>query len=415
MSQQISTDIPAAPRKRIRKVWSCCLAIVLGTPALAFALMVGLTLAIPLRYESKASIQIRAVQPMLLGISQRPQEDYDSFVNTQIAYLRSPAVLDRALEVTEVARLPIVIQQKDKRAWLARNLRIQSEGQSEIVTISIKTNAEEASEKIVNAVVYSYFNFVEEIHRATDTTLLTQLQVEKRRQTQQVQQLQDNIRRKTGFVAGRESHIVPDSGELLLQEMAIAEVALVKLRAERKAIVERMKTLEREPPTILVQFEPEVVALNAQKDALWKQRKDMSMDDPKGLDILHQIKELEDKISEIATQADDGTMKPLRDHLLAAEKMELCAVEQEVQAQEIMIDELRNAYIDRLTDMAARAENVVNITFDMTQLERTNKTIDAIDNRILAIQSEARAPGRITQLTKAVNTAPSRLWWLGCW
>jgi dGTP triphosphohydrolase len=163
-----------------------------------------------------------------------------------------------------------------------------------------------------------------------------------------------------------------------------------------------------------VQFDPEVVALNRQKDELWKQRKELRLDNPKGVEILHQIKELEDKIGAIAADADDGTMKLMQNHLLAAEGMDLFALDQKIRTQEILLEELAKRYADQLAKSADRSESAVDISFDMTQLARTNKTIDQIDDRILAIQAEARAPGQINQLTKAI-TSPYKRWWLLWW
>jgi capsular polysaccharide biosynthesis protein len=117
----------------------------------------------PIRYEARATIQIRSFkQPFIHDFSLPAQ--YDEFVKTQIALMRSPAVIDKALENPAVAKLPIILKQQDKRAWLQKKLRIKTEGKSEIQTVRITTNNEDASEKIVNAVVDAYFAFIEEVN-----------------------------------------------------------------------------------------------------------------------------------------------------------------------------------------------------------------------------------------------------------
>ena len=93
-------------------------------------------------------------------------------MNTQLAILHSPEVIDKALDVREVAQLPLVLKQKDRRTWLINKLLTKREGRSEIVSVSIKTNDADASEKIVNAVVDAYMNFVEGYSRATDNITL---------------------------------------------------------------------------------------------------------------------------------------------------------------------------------------------------------------------------------------------------
>ena len=411
MSQPLPAENCAAPKKRCR-CRKCCLTVIL----LGILIVGGLHLACPLKYEATATIQIRSTKAHFL-VYTNPSlgGGYDNLVNTQIAYMRSPAVLDRVLKNSDVARLPVIFKQTDRRGWLTNKLRIRREGHSEIVKISIRTNAEDASEKIVNAVVDAYFQFIEEISRQTDTAMLTQLQVEKRRQQSQAVHLQEQIRADTRKVAeqggGTDSKNVSlEQSEVWLQEIAVAGVTLTKLRAESKAIVERVEQLNRIPLSILVQVDPEVVSLNRQKDELWRERKELRLDNPKGVEILHEIKELEDKIAAIAANADDDAVKSMRNHLLAEEGMALHVIEQKIRAQEIQVEELRQAYIAQLVISAQRSEDAVDVSFNQTQLARTNKTIDQIDDRILAIQAEARAPGQITPLSKAVTTVPRRCW-----
>ena len=363
-----------------------CLAVILA----GLLLVVGLHVVHPPQYEATASIQIRATKVPFLSVN-TVLDGYDQFVQTQFAYMRSPQVIDRVLEDPDVARLPIILKQKDRRGWLMRNLRIKSDGNSEIVVISIRTDAADAAEKIVNAVVENYFQFIEELERSTNTTMLSQLQIEKRRQQVLATGLQENIRANTKKVAVKGESVQGDfnRNEMLLQEIAAAEVALIKMQAEHRAVMERIEQLNRVPLSILVQFDPEVVALNRQKDELWKQRKELRLDNPKGVEILHQIKELEDKIGEIA-DADDGTMKLMQNHLLAAEGMDLYTLDQKIRAQEILVEELEKRYAEQQATRAEHSEGTVEVSFEMTQLARVNKTIDALDDRVLAIQTSVK-------------------------
>ena len=396
--------------------WSLPMGLILG-----LLMAGGLYLAFPLQFESRASIQIRTVKPELLGNTNRAQGGYDSFVNTQLAYMRSPAVLERALEDTEVARLPIVLKQPDKRSWLAKQLRVKTDGKSEIVGISIETDTEEASEKIVNAVVSAYFTFFEELERQTDTTLLTQLQVEKRRQLQQAQQLQDNIRKKTASVA-KEGGIAGEAGmvaglglgESLSRDLNVAESQLVAMTAKMRAVTERIQRPAAVPIEVLIQSNPEVARLNTELRDLQQQKDEIKQylsdaNDPKIKMIDRQIANAKKLLDEITGTADDSAVSGMTQALLFQARIEQWSLDQDIKTQAILVEEIRRRYTEQLASSAVRSEETVDITFDTTQLARTNKTIDQIDDRILTIQSEARAPGRIQQLTKAVNAQPSRL------
>ena len=153
-------------------------------------------LVLPLQYEAQASIQIHSAKPTFLG-KNTLSDEYERFVQTHLAYLRSPMVINKVLEDPDVAKLPIVIKERDKRAWLTQKLCIEPVGKSEVINISIKTDTEDASEKIVNAVVDAYFTFIEEVSRQTDTSMLVQLQIEKRRQQTLATALQESILAQT--------------------------------------------------------------------------------------------------------------------------------------------------------------------------------------------------------------------------
>jgi uncharacterized protein involved in exopolysaccharide biosynthesis len=150
----------------------------------------------PTQYEAQALIQVRSVKPQFLFENQQQPTEfvYNAYISTQIALLRSPTVIDKALASPEVARLEVVSKQRDKRAWLTRKLHVKRIRDSELVKIGIKTNSAEASEYIVNAVVDAYFTFKMELARDDDANLIRQLTVEKGRYAAQVQQLQENIR-----------------------------------------------------------------------------------------------------------------------------------------------------------------------------------------------------------------------------
>ena len=96
-------------------------------------------------------------------------EQYEAFVDAQIALLKSPFIRAKTLEHPDAARLEIVRKQHDKMVWLERQLRAERIRNSEIVQVSIKTNLPEASETILNAAVEAYFEFLEEVYQRDNT------------------------------------------------------------------------------------------------------------------------------------------------------------------------------------------------------------------------------------------------------
>jgi len=396
--------------------WSLPMGLILGLLAAGV-----LYLASPVQFEAQASLQIRSMKQRFLG-DERQQNRYDEFVNTQLALMRSPIVLDKALDIAEVAKLPTILKQKDKRAWLQKKLRIRPDGRSEIVNVSIATDDESASEKIVNAIVDTYFTVIDDTARQTDNSMLNNLQGEKRQMGLQAQQLQNSIRQKTqqaaaqGAVAGSEGMSIGlGQGESLKRDVALEEARLTSMKATRVATLERINNPAQIPPVVLAQLAPELAQIGIEKEKLQLQREGLAQTiqnptgDPRVQQIDRRIKDLDERSAKIASDVDGNRKREILDRFRAGEEIKLYVLDQDIREKEILVDTLKAKFSDQLKESAERAGNALDTTFDQTQLDRTNKTIDQIDDRILAIKSEQKAPGQIIPLAKAVASKPNQM------
>jgi len=367
----------------------------------------------PTRYEAMTMIQIRSVVPSLLG-NDRPlnELEYNRFVNTQIVLLKSLSVLDRALEQPEVAQLPIVLEQKDKRAWLAKQLQVERASDTEIIYIRITTNSAEASEKINNAVIEAYFSFIDEIARRSTSVLIDNLRVEERRHRQVVQALQDSIRRKTreaamhGIAVGdRGMSIGLVQGESLARDVVLAEAKLTAMKVQRKGIIERMENPIPMPISLLIQLNPELKFLNEQRSALVQQRMlaetFSTPDDPQIVPMDRQIELIDERVRTIASSADISTAEAAMQHFLLQDEAALFQLDQDIRAQKILVAELANKYQQQRIRSIDRAA-VPDIALEIAQLERANRTLSLIEERIQTVTTEMRAPSQITPLSSAI-------------
>ena len=367
-----------------------------------------------IRYEATTMIQIRSVVPSLIGNDRQLNElEYNRFVNTQIALLKHPSVLDRALEVPDVAPLPLVREQKDKRAWLTKELQVTHAQNSEILYVRITTNSAEASEKINNAVVMAYLAFIDEVARRTNNELINNLRVEERRQRQLATTLQDSLRRKTreavmhGIQAGDGGMSVGIAqGESLVRDIALANAKLTAMKAQRKAIIERMEGSVLIPVSMLIQLNPVLKALNEQRSALVQQRlleTGGAPDDPRIVQIDRQIEQIDERVMTLATDVDFGaSLDAAREHFRFQEEVNLYQLDLEIRVQEILVADLTAKLNEQLIKGVERAESVLDVSFEQSQLERVHRTLDKIEDRILSISTELRAPGQIIPLSAAV-------------
>jgi hypothetical protein len=80
------------------------------------------------------------------------------------------------------------------------------------------------------------------------------------------------------------------------------------------------------------------------------------------------------------------------------------ALDSDIREQEMLLAELVKRYSEQLVRNVESVANAIDVSFDQTQLARTNKFIDMIDDRTVAVVSEARSPGRIVLLSRAVSS-----------
>ena len=391
--------------------WSVPTGLVLGLLAAG-----GLYLAFPLQYGSRATLLMRAEKQQFLFEVQRTGARSE-FMNTQLALIRSPSVIDKALEDPEVAKLPIILKQKNKRDWLQKRLSVRPENKSEIVTVGLETDDPNASEIIVNAVVGVYLKYVEDNDRKMVNTLILELGGEKRRQQSSAQTFQENIRAGTkqvaglGGVAGQDGMIAGFAqGESLQRDVYVAMSQLVALKAKSVAIQRLISNPGGVPIEMLIHMNPRFAEFSEKRKKLEQERDELltrtTPDHPRVVLKNQEIAKVDEEIARIRNTDESGPNSML-ELMRIQEQFNLYAVEREIQMQEVYLSELENKYKDQLINNADRSEGAADVAFAQVQLARVNKTLDQIENRILTVQSEARAPGQIVQLTAAVSSQPS--------
>ena len=127
------------------------------------------------------------------------------------------------------------------------------------------------------------------------------------------------------------------------------------------------------------------------------------------MQIGRHIEGLESRLEELATGVDSRGLETMRNFFRLQEEVNLFNLDQEIRVQEILIDELVSKHNEQLERSVERADNVLDVSFEQTQLSRANNTLDLIEDRILAITSEQRSPAQITPLSRAISSTPNRM------
>lgn len=122
---------------------------------------------------------------------------FDLFVNTQIALIKSPMVLEAVVKNPSIAQLPNLRTQVNPAAWIASKLAVEGAltggRRSEIYVVSFDSPNPQEAEMIVNAVVDSYLRYYRLLTSQQEQTLQKTLANEKANREKNIQSLQSAL------------------------------------------------------------------------------------------------------------------------------------------------------------------------------------------------------------------------------
>ncbi|MDR2706778.1 MAG: hypothetical protein LBC02_13440, partial [Planctomycetaceae bacterium] len=404
----------------LKRTWKWALPSGLIIASVVFAIIM---VSYPVMYEATAYMQILSQKPYFI-FDEKQQKQYDTYVTTQFAIIRSPLILEKALENPDIARLPHVLKQKNKVDWLAKSLKLrQTTNKSEIITLGIEMEVAEDAEKIVNSVVNAFFEYYATQAQDWNLKLLTQLNLELNRQKATARLLQEEIRSgmekaaKQGGAASKDGLSGGlNQGESILRDLYLYESKLESLKAEEKmlkeAITEGMnipqsilaKAIENDP--MLRMLQTRLVDLREQVASLKKTL--VRDDDPKIIGYQNQIKEIEKKIEEEYSSAGNSKVKDIQSSFTANLEQAIWEKSMAIRSQEILVENLKKRYGEQVTNVGERTVQIVDVSFQRAQLERINKILDQLETRVVTLETEKYAPNQIELKKKAtVPTKPN--------
>lgn len=119
---------------------------------------------------------------------------YDLFVNTQIALIKSPMVLEPVVRTPSIAQLPNLQTQVNPAAWIASKLSVEnalsSGRRSEIYIVTFESTNPQEAEMILNAVVDSYLRYYRLLMSQQEQAIQKTLAQEKTKCEKNIQSLQ---------------------------------------------------------------------------------------------------------------------------------------------------------------------------------------------------------------------------------
>jgi len=151
--------------------------ILVATPAIAW-----IWTHTVLQYRARGEVRVRPIIPRLVF---RTEDNgviplYESFVNTQVSIMRSPAVLQRVLDQEEVQQTHWYNPVDGKPAMpamerLRDTLSVQPRRRTEIIDVTFLAPIAKDAKAIVDTVLQQYIKYIGEMSDATEDKLYRQL------------------------------------------------------------------------------------------------------------------------------------------------------------------------------------------------------------------------------------------------
>jgi len=187
-------------------------------------------------YESRASVLVHLVGDALTGRS----DDRLNYIPTHMQLITSTAVLDRALERLKA-------NDAESRDWpstegLADGVKVSCQKDTEILTIAYRTKDKARAAKVVEAVVGSYLDFVNETHRSTSKDILqilTQQRDELDRQLRDKESQLLALQQKEGILT-----LDDDRNNIAMARVLAVNNSLTQARVHRLELEARYRSLQ---------------------------------------------------------------------------------------------------------------------------------------------------------------------------
>ena len=264
------------------------------------------------------------------------------------------------------------------------------------------------------AAPYAVFGAVQtEKQKKNADDLLANLQAEKRRQMVLMNQLQESIRTKTRLAASQ--GITEVQGESLKRDVLLTDAKLRTLKAELKAVQERIDHPDDIPIAVLLHHDPEMSQLADQRVALQAARNARAATiaepakDARIQQLDRQISELETKLEKSADSIDSDKIQAIKARFRTQEELNKHELLQQIRVQEILVADLTKKYNEQQTTNIERSTDAVDVSFEQAHLKRVNKTLEQIDNRMIALQVQLAGDTNLTGKTSDDSSVQNQL------
>jgi capsular exopolysaccharide synthesis family protein len=398
-------------------------------------------------YQASTLIKIKDMKPSVIFGSEGNTGETPRYVETQVELLRSPVVLEPVLALPNIAAAEEISRAADRFAYLQKHVTVSRIGQSELYNVSYESTSPTDAAAIANAIVAQFLeeNEKDESERFVRVgELLEEQRLDrKERVTQQrekVTNLSKGILSKeiaSGDSFGLGSSLDPARATSpyasIYQELTRIEVDRAVVEANIRSLEETSDLANQAESSGLIELKidgnPTVMSLQTAIDAVLLKAEEYKSTLRSGADVSKEgpyqrllqeqtqqqaaLKQMREKVRALAVAELVEERKARREESLEKCRQELSQLDSRKVALEAKLAK-------ESTGLKNENKKAIDLAFARAELEREEKILDMIEGRKLAIQTENRAPARVTTMRKAtaptapISPLPYKLLFLSC-
>ena len=344
----------------------------------------------------------------------------EEFVETQVELLRSPIVLESVLANPEIGELPSVKAQSNPIEWMVGRVKINQIGKSELYRVAVDDADANVSALFVNRILEAYFDVRERDKYSRTDRVVQLLQSEKQQRSEEVQRLREQVRSLSKETIGRDPFtdlpVGPTDARYplsnLQEQLARAESDRILLEVEIRSLDKAIQsTSKASVPDVQVELTldqsaevRDLRALIATKKLEMHRIEKVSAvgnQDTAYLRLAREIAGYERNIESFSKQSRSSVTRQLESLAALDRKDSLNRLRAQLESKQELEAFYRERFKDKLAEVSKSGDKSLELEFPRSELQREEQVFKLISERLMALATETRAPGRVSVLKQA--------------
>jgi capsular exopolysaccharide synthesis family protein len=392
-------------------------------------------------YQASAIVKIEESAPYIAFPS--GGDGNNRYVETQIELMRSPMVLESLLTKPEIANAKEIAAAEDRVQALYKRLIISRVGSSDLFNVSFVSKSPQLAQTVSNAVVAEYLTIQSRTAYERYQRVIDLLEEERRRRQIDVERLRQHVMDLSKEVTGRDPFGFGSTLDIKRTNSPFAAtyMQLTQIDVEREVLKAQIQALQEaaaapmdaSDESSLLQLQVEshetVQQYQAGIDMLVGQIENYKATlnpklDPMSIEPYRKLVDALAQQREALAKTKVSLREELRTRGREKSKTDADAAIKDAMAQlaalDIRKELLTKKFGEELQGIQSGNSKAVELTFAQAELEREEKVFSMIASRKLGLQTESRAPTRVTVQRAAnlpvtpVSKVPVKILMLAC-